>query len=172
MIAVAGLPPFGLFTSEFLVVMQAVPLAPLAAVPLLLGLVGGAWVLIARLQVLSLGPGEPDRHPAFPVAGLAGAWLHLALVLVLGPGHAGGDRGLDAGNRGGRPMSAAAIIRVAPTVPCRPWPRHLLPAADWRGMADAWPPNRSTCWRSGRTRPRCMPCSSTRRARRSRPPPR
>jgi len=83
-IAVAGLPPFGLFTSEFLVVMQTVHLAPLVAAPLLLGLVGGAWVLIARLQGLGLGAGEPNRHTAFPVIGLAGAWVHLAIVLVLG----------------------------------------------------------------------------------------
>jgi hydrogenase-4 component F len=83
-IAIAGLPPFGLFTSEFLVVMQTVHLAPLVAAPLLLGLVGGAWVLIARLQGLGLGAGEPNRHTAFPVIGLAGAWVHLVIVLVLG----------------------------------------------------------------------------------------
>jgi Ni,Fe-hydrogenase III large subunit len=34
-------------------------------------------------------------------------------------------------------MSAAAIIRAAPSVTCRPWSRHVLPAADWQAMADA-----------------------------------
>lgn len=34
-------------------------------------------------------------------------------------------------------MNAAAIIRAAPRVPARPWPRHLLSPDGWRSMADA-----------------------------------
>ncbi len=83
-VAVAGLPPFGLFTSEFLVLMQTAHRTPVLAALVLFGLVCGSWVLIARLQSLSLGSSAPNRHAAFPLAGLAGAWVHLAVVLVLG----------------------------------------------------------------------------------------
>jgi Ni,Fe-hydrogenase III large subunit len=34
-------------------------------------------------------------------------------------------------------MRAADIIRAAPTEPCRPWARHLLPPATWQAMANA-----------------------------------
>jgi Ni,Fe-hydrogenase III large subunit len=33
--------------------------------------------------------------------------------------------------------TASAIIRAAPTEPCRPWPRHLLLGEEWRAMAAA-----------------------------------
>ncbi len=32
-------------------------------------------------------------------------------------------------------MSSAALIRAAATIPCRPWPRHTLTAADWAALA-------------------------------------
>jgi Ni,Fe-hydrogenase III large subunit len=34
-------------------------------------------------------------------------------------------------------MTAAALIRAAPTEPCRPWARHILDADGWRAMAAA-----------------------------------
>ncbi len=34
-------------------------------------------------------------------------------------------------------MTAAEIIRAAPTTPCHPWPRHVLPGQSWQAMADA-----------------------------------
>jgi Ni,Fe-hydrogenase III large subunit len=34
-------------------------------------------------------------------------------------------------------MRAAAIIRTGQAVPCRPWPRYVLPPADWAAMAAA-----------------------------------
>lgn len=34
---------------------------------------------------------------------------------------------------------ASACVRAAPAVAARPWPRHLLPAEDWRRMVDALP---------------------------------
>nr|WP_283949525.1 hydrogenase 4 subunit F [Limobrevibacterium gyesilva] len=83
-VAVAGLPPFGLFTSEFLVVVETVRRLPVLIVPLGIGLVVGAWALAARLIALCLGPPTPDRGPAPSAAALAPAWLHLAVVLVLG----------------------------------------------------------------------------------------
>lgn len=41
---------------------------------------------------------------------------------------------------GGAPAAtagSAALIGRAPAMPTRPWPRHMLPAADWRELADS-----------------------------------
>lgn len=83
-VAVAGLPPFGLFASEFLVLTETVRRAPLLALPLAAGLLIGAWALVSRLQGLCLGPPTSDRGPAPPPLALLPAWAHLALVLLLG----------------------------------------------------------------------------------------
>ena len=34
-------------------------------------------------------------------------------------------------------MNAAALIEAAPAVACQPWPRHVLPPAEWAAMAAA-----------------------------------
>jgi hydrogenase-4 component F len=81
--ALAGLPPFGLFTSLVLAVEQTVQRLPLLAVPLGIGLVAGAWALLARLPFYCFGPAGPDQRP-IPLAGLAGAWASLAMALLLG----------------------------------------------------------------------------------------
>jgi hydrogenase-4 component F len=83
-VAVAGLPPFGLFTSELLVTFSAIRQIPWLAVPLGLGLVVGGWALATRLISLCFDPPSPDRGPAPGLAALAPAWLHLALVIALG----------------------------------------------------------------------------------------
>ena len=83
-VAVAGLPPFGLFASEFLIISETVRRLPLLALPLGLGLLVGAWALAARLITLCLGPVTPSPGPAPSMAALAPAWLHLGLVLALG----------------------------------------------------------------------------------------
>ncbi len=83
-IAIAGLPPFGLFTSEVMIlgdtVRQHAWLAPLVV----LGLVVGGWALAARLISLCLGTATPAHGPAIGRLALLPAWLHLALVLGLG----------------------------------------------------------------------------------------
>lgn len=83
-VAVAGLPPFGLFSSEFLVATatarEALWLSPLLA----LGLLTGAWALVQRLQEVLLGPARPEHGLPPSPAGLLPAWLHLLLVLLLG----------------------------------------------------------------------------------------
>ena len=84
MVAVAGLPPFGLFASEFLIVGEVVRRAPLAALPLGLGLVVGGWALAARLLDLCFAPATPDPGPVPGPLALLPAWLHLALVFILG----------------------------------------------------------------------------------------
>lgn len=83
-IAIAGLPPFGLFASEFLVVSETMHRLPWAALPLGLGLVVGGWALAARLLDLCGAPPQPDAGPAPGPLALIPAWLHLALVALLG----------------------------------------------------------------------------------------
>ncbi len=85
-VAVAGLPPFGLFTSEFLVAMETARHLPWLMVPLGLGLVVGGWALAARLIALCFGdPGSARSIPAFGGAfALLPAWIHLALVVGIG----------------------------------------------------------------------------------------
>jgi hydrogenase-4 component F len=83
-VAIAGLPPFGLFSSEFLIATATIHRAPLLALPLGLGIVVGGWALISRLIALCLGEPTPDAGPAPTLAALVPAWLHLALVLLLG----------------------------------------------------------------------------------------
>jgi hydrogenase-4 component F len=83
-VAVAGLPPFGLFASAFLVLAETVRRLPLLALPLALGLVVGAWALALRLISLCLGAPTPDRGPVPGLLALVPAWVHLAAVLVLG----------------------------------------------------------------------------------------
>lgn len=77
LVALAGLPPFGLFTSELLILAETARRAPWLLAPLGIALVAGAWAVLARLQAQHPGP-APDP------AALTCAWLHLALALLLG----------------------------------------------------------------------------------------
>ena len=83
-IALAGLPPFGLFSSEFLVATatarQAIWLSPLLGA----GIVIGAWAMLNRLQGMCLGPATAEQGPSPGAAILWPAWLHLAIVVGLG----------------------------------------------------------------------------------------
>ncbi len=83
-VAVAALPPSGLFTSEFLIATETLRRAPWLSLPLGLGLVTGAWALIARLQTLCLGPASADQGPAPTTLDLVPAWAHLAVVIAFG----------------------------------------------------------------------------------------
>jgi hydrogenase-4 component F len=84
LVALAGLPPFGLFTSLFLVVMETAREAPILAVPLLIGLAAGAWAVGVRVVAVCRHAPLPDAGPAPPPGALLPAWLHLAVVAVLG----------------------------------------------------------------------------------------
>lgn len=81
-VAIAGLPPFGVFMSEFLLVTSTFAREPLLAIPLALGLLVAFGALVLRAQSLCFGPPTPDAHriqgPLFPL------YAHLALVLVAG----------------------------------------------------------------------------------------
>jgi hydrogenase-4 component F len=83
-VAVAAMPPLGVFASEFLIGTETVLRAPWLALPLGVGLLTGAWALLARLQMLCLGTATPDRGPAPDVLAMLPVWLMLAVVLVLG----------------------------------------------------------------------------------------
>jgi hydrogenase-4 component F len=80
--AIAGLPPFGVFTSEFLIISSTFAREPLLAILLVLGLLISFGALFWR--VTSVAFGEP-RGPAAPVtASYVPMFAHLALVLIAG----------------------------------------------------------------------------------------
>jgi hydrogenase-4 component F len=83
-VAVAGLPPFGLFASEYLIVSETIRRLPWLALPLGLGLVVGTWAVMARMIDLCLGTPTPDRGTRLGMRVLAPAWLHLGIAAMLG----------------------------------------------------------------------------------------
>ncbi|HSK38674.1 MAG TPA: hydrogenase 4 subunit F, partial [Arenibaculum sp.] len=86
-VAIAGLPPFGIFMSEFLIVTTAFARQPLLALLLAAGILVGFGALVLRVQQLcfgepSAGSGRPGTVRAqTAVLAVLG---HLALVLVAG----------------------------------------------------------------------------------------
>ncbi|GGG18448.1 oxidoreductase [Caldovatus sediminis] len=80
--AIAGLPPFGVFMSEFLVVSSTFARAPLLALILVFGLLIGFGALLLRVTGLAFGTPEgrtgPVRASSLPI------FAHLALVLGAG----------------------------------------------------------------------------------------
>lgn len=82
MVAIAGLPPFGVFTSEFLVLNSAFAAVPSLAIPLAIGLLVALGALLLRfVQILFGEPsaqGEPVQAAVWPLV------LHLGLVLIAG----------------------------------------------------------------------------------------
>jgi hydrogenase-4 component F len=81
-VAIAGLPPFGVFTSEFLVVSSTFVREPLLAVLLVLGLLVALGGLLLRLSSVAFGPVRGPVGPAH--ASFVPVFAHLALVLVAG----------------------------------------------------------------------------------------
>ena len=80
--AIAGLPPFGVFQSEFLVVSSTFAREPLLAVLLVFGLLISFGALMLRLASVAFGP---PRGPVGPVqASYVPMFAHLALVLIAG----------------------------------------------------------------------------------------
>jgi len=80
--AIAGLPPSGIFTSEFLVVSSTFARAPLLAIPLVIGLLVGIGALFLRLGGVVFG--EPRGSTAPDKASYLPFLAHLSLVLVAG----------------------------------------------------------------------------------------
>ena len=80
--AIAGVPPFGIFTSEFLVVSSTFARAPVLAIPLVFGLLVAFGALLMRLQGLAFGEPSPGAAPT--KASYLPMFGHLALVLAAG----------------------------------------------------------------------------------------
>jgi hydrogenase-4 component F len=81
-VAIAGLPPLGIFMSEFLIVSSTFARQPLLAVPLVIGLLIGLGALFIRLNSIAFG--EPRGASAPARASFVPMFAHLALVLVAG----------------------------------------------------------------------------------------
>lgn len=81
-IAIAGLPPFGIFMSEFLIITSTFAREPLLAIPLVLGLLTGFGALVLRMQGLAFGEPSPGNAPVH--ASYVPLFVHLAVVLVAG----------------------------------------------------------------------------------------
>lgn len=81
-LAIAGMPPFGIFMSEFLVVTSTFARAQLLALVLVLGLLVAFGALLLRLTEMLFG--EPTGTAAPATGSLAPLYSHLALVLLAG----------------------------------------------------------------------------------------
>jgi hydrogenase-4 component F len=81
-IAIAGLPPFGMFTSEFMLVSSTFARQPLLAVVLVFGLIVAFGALILRLQNMLFG--EPSGPVGEVHATYVPLFLHIAVVLLAG----------------------------------------------------------------------------------------
>jgi hydrogenase-4 component F len=81
-IAIAGLPPFGVFASEFLLVSSTFARQPLLAIVLVFGLLVSFGALVLRLQDVVFGK---PQGPLGPVkASYVPLFFHLVLVLIAG----------------------------------------------------------------------------------------
>jgi hydrogenase-4 component F len=81
-VAIAGLPPLGIFMSEFLVVTSTFARQPLLGILLVLGLLIGFGALFLRLNSIAFG--EPRGASAKSRASYVPMFAHLALVFVAG----------------------------------------------------------------------------------------
>ncbi len=89
--AIAGLPPFGMFMSEFLVVSSTFARAPWLAIPLVGGLLVAFGALLLRLHGMAFGKPSGDVAPikasSLPIGAhfvlvlMAGIWLPPSLVV-------------------------------------------------------------------------------------------
>jgi hydrogenase-4 component F len=81
-VAIVGLPPMGIFMSEFLIVTSTFARAPVLAVVLGLSLLVALGALLARLNGLAFG--APHGTDAPSQASFVPVFAHLALVLAAG----------------------------------------------------------------------------------------
>jgi len=80
--AIAGLPPFGIFMSEFLMISTAFARQPVLAIILVLGLLVAFGALLLRLTSVAFGA---PRGPTGPVeASYVPVFAHLGIVLCAG----------------------------------------------------------------------------------------
>jgi hydrogenase-4 component F len=81
-VAIAGLPPLGIFMSEFLVVSSTFAREPWLAIVLVAGILVGLGGLFLRLNTVAFG--EPRGSSAQAQASYVPMFAHLALVLAAG----------------------------------------------------------------------------------------
>jgi hydrogenase-4 component F len=81
-LAIAGVPPFGIFMSEFLIVSSTFARNPLLAIPLVIGLLIAFGALFLRLTGVAFGTPDGDMQPI--KVSYVPLYLHLSLVLVGG----------------------------------------------------------------------------------------
>jgi hydrogenase-4 component F len=81
-VAIVGLPPFGIFMSEFLVVSSTFAREPWLAIPLAFGLLVGLGALLLRLNGLAFGAPRGASQPV--QASYLPLFAHLALVCAAG----------------------------------------------------------------------------------------
>jgi hydrogenase-4 component F len=81
-LAILGMPPFGVFASEFLILTTAMKQEPWATPILLLALGVAFAAIFSRVQPMVFGETTAKRLPHPPA--LLPVFTHLALVLMLG----------------------------------------------------------------------------------------
>jgi hydrogenase-4 component F len=81
-LAILGMPPFAVFTSEFLILTTALQEFPFAVPVLLLALVAAFAAMYSRVQAMVFGNSNGKRLAHAPA--LLPVYLHLALALLLG----------------------------------------------------------------------------------------
>lgn len=81
-VAIAGMPPFGVFMSEFLLVTSTFARHPVLALVLVAGILLAVGALVMRVQQMAFG--APDGAPVPLHGSLVPLYAHLALVLVAG----------------------------------------------------------------------------------------
>jgi hydrogenase-4 component F len=81
-VAIAGLPPLGIFMSEFLVVTSTFARHPLLAIPLVFGILVAFGALLLRLNGLAFG--KPTGSTAPVEASYVPMFVHLGLVFAAG----------------------------------------------------------------------------------------
>jgi len=81
-LAILGMPPFGVFASEFLILVTAMAEQPWAT-PFLLASLGLAFAAVfSKVQPMVFGESTAKRLPVRPA--MIPVYIHLALVLMLG----------------------------------------------------------------------------------------
>ena len=81
-VAIAGFPPFGVFTSEFLLLSATMEAWPWLTIPLLVGIAVAFSGLFRNLQPMVFGAKPSGQEPL--KVNMAPVYLHLLLVLWLG----------------------------------------------------------------------------------------
>ena len=132
-VAIAGMPPLGIFMSEFLIVSSTFAREPWLAVPLVFGLLVGFGALILRLNQVAFGEPRGPSAPARSIlcadvcasrAGVHGRHLSAAAAGRLVPERREGSR-----------VAHGACIDTIPHLSKaeahRPWPRAIVDEAAW-----------------------------------------